>query len=61
MEPLIRAERSSNRKVLNEDPTRGYLWPLLTRQPVLGGREILISARAGSALRAEGVVRGKRA
>lgn len=41
-ELLIRAERSRNRKVQREDETPESLWTLLTHQPVIGLREILI-------------------
>jgi IS4 transposase len=39
---LIRAERSRNRKVLGDDESCEFLWPLLAKQPCLGTREILV-------------------
>lgn len=39
---LIRAERSRNRKVLDDDESCEFLWTLLEQQPVIGKREILI-------------------
>jgi len=39
---LIRAERSRNRKVLDDDETCEFLWPLLEQQPEIGRREILV-------------------
>jgi hypothetical protein len=39
---LIRAERSRNRKVLDDEETCDFLWPMLEQQPSLGTREILI-------------------
>lgn len=39
---LIRAERSRNRKVLDEDETCEFLWTLLEQQSVIGTRELLI-------------------
>lgn len=41
-ELLIRAERSRNRKILDDDHSSDFLWTVLTQQPVLGLREILI-------------------
>jgi hypothetical protein len=38
-----RAERSRNRKVLDDDHGRDSLWAVLTQQPVFGRRDILIS------------------
>ena len=35
-ELLIRAERSRNRKVLDDDHSSDFLWTVLTQQPVLG-------------------------
>ena len=40
-ELLIRAERSRNRKVLDDDHSSDFLWTVLTQQPVLGLREYL--------------------
>ena len=39
---LIRAERSRNRKVLNEAPACESLWTMVEQQPVIGTRDILI-------------------
>ncbi|MHC4067181.1 MAG: IS4 family transposase [Planctomycetota bacterium] len=39
---LIRAERSRNRKVLDDDETCEFLWSLLERQEIIGRREILV-------------------
>jgi len=39
---LIRAERSRNRKVIDEDASCEFLWTILERQPVIGIHEILI-------------------
>jgi len=39
---LIRAERSRNRKVLDDDENYDSLWTLLERQEVVGTRQILI-------------------
>lgn len=39
---LIRAERSRNRKVVDDQETCEFLWTTLERQPAIGTREILI-------------------
>jgi len=39
---LIRAERSRNRKVLDDKENCDFLWTLLEREPVIGTREILV-------------------
>ena len=39
---LIRAERSRNRKVLDEHESCEFLWTILEQQPVIGARDILI-------------------
>jgi hypothetical protein len=39
---LIRAERSRQRKILDEDDHRESLWTLLEQQPIIGTRDILI-------------------
>ena len=42
---LIRAERSRNRKVLDEDDNCEFLWTILEAQPVVGIREILVTPK----------------
>jgi len=39
---LIRAERSRNRKAIDDNADCDYLWPLLEKQEVIGTREILV-------------------
>ena len=39
---LIRAERSRNRQVLDDEDGQEPLWPLLEQQPVIGERELLV-------------------
>ena len=39
---LIRAERSRNRKVLDDDEDSEFLWAMLEQQPLVGTREILV-------------------
>ncbi|MBI4772199.1 MAG: IS4 family transposase, partial [Chloroflexi bacterium] len=39
---LIRAERSRNRKVMDDEEACDFLWALLEQAPVLGRREILV-------------------
>lgn len=39
---LIRAERSRNRQVLDEEDSHEPLWPLLEKQPIIGERELLV-------------------
>jgi hypothetical protein len=39
---LIRAERSRNRKVLDDEETCEFLWTLLEQQPIVGTRELLV-------------------
>lgn len=41
---LIRAERSRNRQVLDDD-SHEALWPVLEQQPVIGERELLVPPR----------------
>ena len=40
---LIRAERSRNRKVVDEAEDCEFLWTLLAQQPLLGTRELLVA------------------
>lgn len=48
---LIRAERSRNRKVLNDDETCECLWTILEQQAVIGTRELLIPPSENRAAR----------
>jgi hypothetical protein len=48
---LIRAERSRNRKVLDDDESSEFLWTLLGQQEPIGTRELLISPNEKRAAR----------
>ncbi|MEK7753573.1 MAG: IS4 family transposase [Acidobacteriota bacterium] len=48
---LIRAERSRNRKVLDDDETCDSLWAMMEEQPVIGTRAILIPPNENRAAR----------
>jgi hypothetical protein len=48
---LIRAERSRNRKVLADDESCEFLWPLLEAQPLIGTRELLVPPSEARAAR----------